>query len=267
MGFLKRLFSGKPDATGSGAAEGIPTPARNAGEVTPEAAETTRKYIKRAPRVRLHETHRVRFEGRGEALPGPLPLINLSVEGIGFANFGRKWPATPHAFEGSLIIRDKVYPVRAELLYVAPSVAGARLLEKPPELREEFLKYFFGEMAAARMKQVNSAVLQQDADGTPHFFVGENNCEVYYVENAGRLVHFHVSFFGNYFAMEKGGALKVGIVEEDTAEDKPGYKGATLVKPSQLSPEIILAAEQFLMNVEKLDPAARQGMMAVLRGE
>lgn len=240
MSFLKKLFS------------------RNQETAPP-------KQVDRAPRVSLIPLHRVHFRVDEPSELGMVPVLNLSLSGLGLARHASQpWPPLRSRVQGELRIEEENYPLAVEMVYTSEQLVGARFLDMAPELKNRILRYFIAEFAATRMTEVNRSVLAEEPDGNPHFLVGQNQCELYYVEKDSRVVWFHLTFVGNYIEGDRKGRLKEGLFE---AEERKTYKGSTMIRSLRpLSREQGELALKFLANIRTLEPGIQGQLVALIQG-
>lgn len=231
--------------------------------------------VQRAARLQMLPLHGVTFHVQEPPGFGHLAVLNLSVEGIGLmrgSDGGRaNWPAPGSAgsrLRGRLMIRSEEFPLAVALVHAGADRAGGRFENPSPEFQRRLREHFLAEFAAQKMGAVKRELLQDDPDGEPRFFVGENNSELFLVEKDGRLVHFHLCFFGNVIDGEKDGTISAGTLDDRDhfASDGPGRKSVALVKRAQaVSDDLAALAVRFLSNVRGLDSGLREQIEARLR--
>lgn len=114
-----------------------------------------------------------------------------------------------------------------------------------------------------------SRVLKREPDGTPHYFHSPN-FEVFFVENQGHLIRFHLTLFGNYFESVGQDTLQYGEVQEDSywENERAGmaFKPSLLVNAnhSSVSSQVILDSQRFIQAIEQIPAAIRDAICARL---
>lgn len=281
MSIFRRLFKsfapgapGQAPGSGSGSGQGLLPSSKHEPE---SARASNRSKVQRSPRVQLLPLHGVTFHVDEPVGFGHLPVWNLSVDGIGFlespesgAGTRTRWPVPGSAgsrLNGKLMIRSEEFPVQVTLVHAGPSRAGGRFEDPTPEFQRRINEHFLTEFAALKLTSIKRDLLQDDPDGEPLFFVGENNSELFVVVNQGKVIHFHLCFFGNVIDGSKDGKLTAGTLDDEGFSDGgPGHKSAALVRKSRVvSDELATIAIRFLSNVRQLDPALRDQIETRLR--
>lgn len=223
--------------------KGAPSPSKN-----PE-------YLHRAPRIRLLSLHGLHFERKVPAFDSKIFITNLSTTGIGFLKeSGEPWPEEGSVIEGSLFSQNNHIEIQAKVIHTSTQVVGCHF-EGPSKKIEDFVNRFFDlELSALRMNPVNPDILKPENDGTPFWFLGVDNCELYYtVSPNGKVLRFSLSYFGNYLEGGVGRTTKLGHVVEDEGLEKPHYKGSALIRVSPtMESSLTETALRFLTNIEKL---------------
>ncbi|MEK6580049.1 MAG: PilZ domain-containing protein, partial [Bdellovibrionota bacterium] len=160
-----------------------------------------------------------------------IELINISVTGIGALHTQRApWPSPGQDIRASLHINSDVFDIQLKIVHFTNGLVGCLFVKPDPSFQKAIKKYFTVELSAIAMTQVHAEVMQEAEDGKPHWFLGENNCELYFIENADhKITRFHLSFFGNFFEND-GHTLRYGQITSSSREFKPGMKGSDLVR-------------------------------------
>ena len=227
MGLLKKFFNSKREA------------ARSA-------------WIERSPRIRVIPLHDIYFKCDAPVQSGTVPILNLSITGLGMVNEKTvAWPVVGSELKGSLQIGTDSFPVSGQVVYLADHIIGVRFLDGSEGLKGRILRYLVAEFSAVKMTEVKKEMLAAEGDGEPHFLVGQNQCELFYVQNKSAVVWFQLTFMGNYIECERDGKLREGIFEE---ENRKSYKGSTVIKSLRpLSSSMAELALKFVANIQNLD--------------
>ncbi len=93
-------------------------------------------------------------------------------------------------------------------------------------------------------------------DGTLIFYVGEDYCELFFVEKNKTLIKFSVTLFGNYIEIDKNHNFRHGKVSVDSEESEKNlaYKKSDLIPTCQevLSEVQKNKIERFILFIENL---------------
>jgi hypothetical protein len=204
---------------------------------------------RRSPRVQVLSLHRIQFVRKlGDGREEPVRIANVSATGAGF-------------------IREPghEYPVRARIMHLTETIAGCQFESPMADFNTVIDRYFEIEIAAVCMKEVNPGILRKDCGGTPHLIIGENNCELYYVESSRKVVYFYLTFFGNYLEGGDEEDARFGYVDEDEFLDKPAYRGSPIVRLTHSIPEDVLAgAIKFVENMTRVPQSVRKEIVRAI---
>ena len=227
-----------------------------------EASLSTR--IVRLPRLVLVPLHLVRFQCTEPQGVGTLSVLNLSLSGMGFQPHDQLRELAPGSkIQGFLQIEEERFPLSVELVYTSEQMTGGRFLDVPEDLKARILRYFVAEFAAIEMVDVKDSVLAAEPEGSPHFLVGKNQCELYFVEKDSKLVWFHLTFLGNYIEGDRSGKLREGTFEE---APRRAYKDSTVIRSMcPLSLEMGELVLKFLANVRSLEPGIKAQLNALIQ--
>lgn len=260
MGLLSKLFGAKLEE----AAVGL------------EAAGQRRS----APRVLLQPLHRISFSARGKCASQlaesradalELGIANVSLSGIGFTReSAQAWPDPGTLLVGELEAEGNKVEVEAKLVHLTGRVAGCSFHGNIVPIQKLVLDYFRVELAGLNMLHAPDDVLKAETDGTPHWYHGRNNCELFYVAKLGEpeaLVRYQLSFFANYVEGVVGGHPRFGTVVEDHDDTgKPKHKGAELVSWAEApDPQLIETIVKFLRHVPGLPVPVREELAKQIR--
>jgi hypothetical protein len=226
--------------------------------------------LDRDARVQVLSAHQLSFRKKDpvDQDQSIIPVINVSMSGIALLRgqvFGEA--KRSEKIDGDLFVSQSVFSVQLDIIHVTNQVLGCRFIAPSFELKQAIVRYFDLELAALSLSEVNPAVLQRAEDGSPHWLLGKNNCELYFVENDGRLVRFYGAFCGNYFEGERSGTTRFGQVAFDQPRNDLGYPRSTLLNVEQnVAPEMVEACIRFIECIQTLSKVQRDSMCLVLRG-
>lgn len=209
----------------------------------------------RSPRLPISSLHQVSFRSRSDIFPiGSLSVANISFTGIGFLrprhDVGLQ---KKDRFNGELKIGDRAMNLECEVVHEDSMILGCRVLSRESRLDEFLHRYFSHALDTMRLRKAHRDELDWHPRGTPHLFYGDDNAEIYFVEDSGRLVEFRVSFFGNLLA---------GILKDNSQWVPP--PDIFYVK-TDLSPELVELSERFVRNTTHLESQWREAIIDAIR--
>ena len=240
-------------------------------EHPPMTPVRSRTSIKRSPRVHILPLHNVSFSKTGDEKT--IKLSNLSVTGAGFLrNLHHDWTETDEVMDGSFSFKGKKYPISMKIIHHSPMIIGCAFDEPNRKVMRSFVsRYFDLELSALQLYEVDPKYLKDEKTGTPRWFQGKDNCEVYIIEQDNKIILFNITFFGNHIEGGDTVPLRYGlIVDDDEAETDTIFrmKGATVIRPIDIfSPELIESALKFVSNLEVLTGKQRTTILEKLKAQ
>ena len=255
MGFISKIlaaFSGDSETSG-------------------EPAEAQTSVMARAPRVRILPLHNISFILGASDTVQPISLSNISTTGVSFIRDSRQvWPQTGTIIDGKFLFQGREYPASMQIVHISGNMVGCQFSTAVREVISPMvLRYFELELSALQLTPVNSNFLKKPEDGEPRWFRGKDNCELYYVENEGRIVRFNLTFFGNHIEGGDKLPLRYGeVVVDDEITDADGYKikETALIRPrGALSPEVMGMTFKFVANIDSLSESHRSELLTELK--
>jgi hypothetical protein len=221
-------------------------------------------HIKRPIRIKIHESHQVYFEKNKERVL----INNMNSKGFGF--LGKSFSILPKKgdiIKGILTIETESFPIELEVVYSGKNV-GCKIILIERNCLKKISQYFSFELVAQSLYPLNSEHLKKDPDGTPIFYVGEDSCELYFVENNKNLIKFSVTLFGNYIEIDKNHNIRHGRVSGNSEELEKNltYKKSDLILTSQevLAEEQKNKIERFILSIENLSQEYKTEMIKLL---
>jgi hypothetical protein len=188
---------------------------------------------------------------------------NISSTGLGLIHPVKAFEQKPDLLEGTLTLGSHQLDLAARVVHLSQAIVGCRFEGDVQALKKLLDEYFRVEMNALQARQINPMVLKKDPRGTPHWFVAENNSELYYVENAGALAHFRLSVFGNSIDGGEGRPVSFGVEESDRTPEGDIRKGSVLIQTTETLPaEIVEAAIRFIEGIEKAPRGVKDRLVA-----
>lgn len=232
--------------------------------------------LPRSTRVTLEPLHHVFFELQRPFAKGKIRLVNLSLSGLGFRRDDlERWPEPGQTVEGLLHLHGRAYPFTAKTVHVSSKIVGARFETLPPTLETAILEHFKIELSAVELTRVNPAMLKADPEGDTHWFFGPNDCEIYYVSRGPEILHFHLSFLGNYIEGGTKKPLQLGVLDSSDPQDAAESTGTIRVKGSILVRKVSsadrnaleglrTAAKRFVLGTKVLKSDERDSLLRLL---
>lgn len=223
---------------------------------------------KRKPRIKTDYLKKISFTLPEFNLKNDFKiwLSNISTSGVAFK------------FEGSneqFIVGDKVSvvfsiyenecPVNVEVVRVDDDTIGCRLLNNISRFSELISKFYKIELSAADMSHVDSQRLNPKKHGDPHWYHGDNNCELYFVERNDKILNFHITFFGNAIEFGVDGRMVYGHVWDEERDKDIAYKGSKLIKVvDKMEDEILEESKGFVRQIPLLDDHFKQQIIEII---
>jgi hypothetical protein len=236
---------------------------------TPPAPQTASlRWSERAPRVPLLPLHRVEFRARDGMAASALRLANISTSGMGLLrDSGDGWPDVGAVISGDLAFEETIHAVSARIVHRSERVVGTAFVAPTPALRALVNRYFQVELEAVSMVETPPDMLQAEADGTPRWLHGANNCELFFVTRVDEIARFQITIFGTFIEWLGGdNPPRVGEVVEDESATKVRYKGSALVGRLRGSrDELLKIAERFVLGILHLSEAQKAFIAERLR--
>lgn len=153
--------------------------------------------VTRPPRVHINRLHAVSFDMETPDKLKGLGITNISRTGIGFLGGHCQWPEPGNSVQGVLNILDYKLPTTLRVVHLTSVVVGCHFTVIGQEFSEILGNYFDAELDALELVKVSHKYLKKNPDGTPVWFKGLDNSELYLVHNDNRICKFTLIFLGN----------------------------------------------------------------------
>jgi PilZ domain len=220
----------------------------------------SRIWVDRSPRVRIIPLHHLAFALEGDT--APQSVNDISVSGVGLQNSDALAALkVGEIFKANLTIRDKRMLVALQVVFVAERI-GCQFQQAPAELGALIAEYLRFEAAAIRLAKVDAKFMQQDKSGDATWFVDDDNNELYFTKQGGRINAFHLTVLGNYLEWS-GGVARFGVVLR-TGDRKP-YKMADMINYSSAPAGLGDVLERFFSNMPHLHPDEKMQLLEALK--
>lgn len=221
----------------------------------------------RAPRVALLDLHHIHFRCSDPPFPHEIALVNLSVGGVGLLK--NSLPATfpiGAILRGSFHFEGQTYPVEMKVAHASHEVLGCAFVEIPAAFSELVHRYFDVELSALKMNRIKPDLLQEEPDGIPHWFQGQNNCDLFFVTKDDKLIRFQLSFFANYIEGGSQQPTRFGQVLGDNLRDKPKLKDTSSIRwDASLAKGLEIPAIKFIRNISQLSVEEKTALIALIK--
>nr|MBF0220627.1 PilZ domain-containing protein [Desulfobulbaceae bacterium] len=208
--------------------------------------------VRRPPRVHLGHLHSVSFDMESPERQSGIGLTNISRTGIGFLASHCQWPQPGSSVQGTLNILNHKLPTTLRVVHLTSVVVGCHFTVIGQEFSEILSSYFDAELDALRLVKVSPQYLKKCPAGTPVWYKGLDNSELFIVHTDNRIHEFTMVFLGNtihwseHLESAQYGVYQGSEVElySQTATSLP----SSIVQPS----EINITAIKFIQNIKDL---------------
>lgn len=210
----------------------------------------TRAHTNRAVRVRINYLHHIEFSAREPRYPA-LKIENISASGIGLVLPVGTPPI--ERIKGDLKFADTSHALELKTVWRGGDRVGAIIENPSPAFTQALQKYFEHEISALKLKPVNKDYLKKSDKGQPHWYAGDNNCDVAFVTDPQGVVEFAITVFGNHIEGGRNRALTFSQISELEPGDAAGYKAADLLQTMNKRDATLVSFAQRVINaVENL---------------
>ncbi|HLD99814.1 MAG TPA: hypothetical protein VJB59_06120 [Bdellovibrionota bacterium] len=244
--------------------------------------EVARPLPPRAPRVRLLPLHRISFRLEHFTRHSVIAVANLSSTGIGLipgtltsaqissapgstqveglqSALGRL-PGSGDIMRGHLLIHEASYKLVLRTVHLSEAVVGCAFQEVPRDLSGAIQSYLTAELSGTEMQYVGPESLEPNPEGTPHWYHGKNNSDLYLVENGGKIVRFCLVFLANYIEGGTDRPLRFGsVVKEESLEN-----GGSIAWQDSFGADTLCAAVRLLTHIPHLPPEHKDGILRLI---
>lgn len=213
----------------------------------------------RAPRVKILPLHPIEFRLENDPQTS-VQIGNFSTSGVGFLRKSRSsWPEAGAEIKGNFLFEGRSYPAKLVVVHASSLVVGCSFVGDKTEIENLVSRTFSVELKALRLSEVRSDLLKPEPIGRPHWFLGGETSELYFVEENDRLLHMHLAFLGHYVEFNQGEKVRFGQLIDEEDSDKPQHKGSQLVRYHQpVPPELVQNTIRFLENITGLSDLHRK---------
>lgn len=193
-------------------------------------------------------------------------LKNISSSGVAFKYEGvNKQFSVGDSFNVAFSIYENECSVKVEVVRIEDETIGCRLISNISRFSDLISKFYKIELSAADMSYVNSERLNPKSHGDPHWYHGDNNCELYFVERNDKILNFHITFFGNAIEFSVEGRMIYGHVWDEERGKDIAYKGSKLIKVvDKMEVEILYESKSFVRQIPLLGEHFKQQIIEII---
>jgi hypothetical protein len=217
------------------------------------------RFKQRSPRVRIPLLEEARFVA---ANGSEYPLRNISESGMALVSAEDRFPDEA---SGDIKIAGESVSVRLVAVRRNGEDVGVSIADGAAGVRALLRRVFGDEFKALEMTEVDSSKQKAVAEGQPKWFYAPGNFELFYVEDAGKLLRLELEWNGNFLAYSFETGLRFGTVDRGVVRDAVEHAKASLVKwESTVTPEHKRKALRLIENVAGIDGLVRQQIQSLL---
>lgn len=183
-----------------------------------------------------------------------IPIENISVTGVGFYKRDRVFNLEDK-HECKVKFMSEFIETKVKVARLTETFVGVQVIEGLAEY-ENFVKELYKyEELASQVRYIGPERLKESEYGEPHWFYGEDNCEVFFTLIGDEVTYFTVVLFGNVVEYKRdSNTLFIGhISDEETNPLK--HKKSDLVdreEDEEISLEHLHNAAEFVKNINFL---------------
>lgn len=208
----------------------------------------------RAERLEVSDIHQIKLVIE----KNEYPVKNISLYGLAVSLNDKSPLAKDSEINCHIIFKDEPINVKIKVVHINNAFMGISILEGHEEFNQNLNLFFKSELEGLNMRQIAPERLNPRKAGTPHFFYGSDDHEVFYISNNDEVVFFQINFHGFIVEMKLGGELFCGQLEEEEFDVKK-HKGSQLIHPSsEVNTDIIKHTIRFLMFIKDLNPTHKK---------
>ena len=168
-----------------------------------------------------------------------------------------------------LDILDKSFNVDLKISRKTESIIAFNFIAPDAEIIAELSRIFLLEFNAQTINYIGPEKLQAVAEGTPHWYYGGENYELYYVEHAGVVKQFQIKILSDTIEKKLNQKIKYGRLWNETIDeinDVPKYKGSDLIEPQKTLPaSVIKNAASFVSHISKIPKVHQEQIINELK--
>lgn len=224
-----------------------------------------KEWVARTPRVQP-QPFQVHFYLENDQGKIQIPILNISLTGCALAR--EAVPATMtvgQTFSGLITIGDCELAASCKIVRTTDEIIGCCFVPEIPNFTNHFLKHFKLEMTALQMTQIDPKLLKAPPEGSPFYFQGSDNCELFFTDLNGKISSFSVTVFGRFLAGGEDAPFRSGEMTKDSSSKVHGYKRADPVSWKQEMDAVLIdEIRRFLHHISTLNSEHRAKLLALM---
>lgn len=174
--------------------------------------EKQKEFINREPRVHSAVLSEVQFLIHGQSGDRPAKIINISSTGIAL-EVPDGIQLDDH-FEGALTLKGKSLKVQLEVKRRGHQVLGCKYVNPHGDFLLDFKKALDLELLGSSLSPIDPSTLNQEEEGTPHWFVDRLGNEVYFLIHQQELRFFYLNF-NNLYVEGSAKKIRTGRIDSE----------------------------------------------------
>jgi len=211
-----------------------------------ETVYSRKGLLPRAPRVSLLPLHEVKFHMSSPVESGGILVANLSASGAGFIRASaRSWPPEQSILRGNLELAGKSIPVVLKVIHNSPGIVGCSFEGESTQLKKILDTSFGVDLLAMKLEEVPAKLQKGMSEGKARQFRGNENCDLYFVEDTTGVAVFRLSLLGNVIECGENG-------------------NATLLGGEKIPLDTGIQAIRFIENIPALTPNQKSAIASVI---
>ena len=227
-----------------------------------QKTEKAKEIFNREPRINSSIIAEVQFVIHGNSGQTPAKIINISSTGLALEV--PEGLNLENIFEGTLTLKGKTFKTQLEVKRREAQVIGCKFLNPNGDFILGFQKALDLEILASSFSRIDPSMMNQEEEGTPHWFVDRLGNEVYFIIHQQDLRFFYLSF-NNLYIEGNTTMLRTGSIDaevshkiinnkKDHVKFDENPKAETLAKAKTLVQSLLYANTKELgMLLQKLE--------------
>lgn len=189
--------------------------------------------------------------------------IECSVNNLSFNGIGINWDenlATLRKGEtvsAILNFENICLEIKVQVAYKnSKGIIGLKVIENQKNYEGYLKQYFLSEIQALKIKKMDPSKLKKEYEGTPCWYYGDYNHELFYLlDNDNNVSYFQLNFQGYIFEKNGSNSLSTGhVVDESSDIGLMKHKGSEIVNQYESVPaEIFQYAIRFTNSIEDIN--------------
>lgn len=231
---------------------------------------TQKTKIRCGPRVKIIDAHNTKVVVNHTKKNKELAVDNLSLKGMGLllVQDGNELEKKIDYKNSLLHIQDKVFALDFKIVHQnRDRIFGCEFIHIEETYYPFWDRFFHHELRALSITYITADKLHITVDGTPHWFYGGEDYELFIVEKQKRITLFRLKLFDHYLEYELETGLRYAKIFEGKSPGDIKYKPSTLLMMENIiSDEIKILGLKFIYNIKELPSVYRKQIETILQG-